>query len=321
MKYFIGIDGGGTKTDGILMQENGQVLARLAGGAANMQVVGIERVCDEIKRLVDGLTARAGLTGGENIHLFAGLAGAGRPEDRQALIARLAEIIAATKISVNSDAIAALYGAFPSGAGMILIAGTGSICYGKDRRDRHYRAGGWGYLLGDEGSGYFIGQQAIVAALKSADGRGETTVLKQRIEAAFSLDSIEKIISPLYSGQISRADVAALALVVFEAARNGDHAALHIIEKAGLDLGELIVGLARQAGLEQQRVTVALIGSVFLQKETLIPDIQKTAEKVVAAVEFIAPRFSPAVGAALIAMRGEKVKITAALLKRIEATV
>jgi N-acetylglucosamine kinase-like BadF-type ATPase len=321
MKYFIGIDGGGTKTDGIIIQENGQVLAHQSGGAANMQTVGVERACDEIKSVVEGLAAKAGLNGENDVTLFAGLAGAGRPEDQKALVARLAEVIAAAKISVNSDAIAALYGAFPSGTGIILIAGTGSICYGKDRWDRHYRTGGWGFLLGDEGSGYFLGQQAIIAALKSVDGRGKATVLRQRIETAFSLESIEKIISPLYSGQISRTDVAALAPVVFDAARNGDHAALHIIEKAGHDLGELIAGLARQARIERQQVTVALIGSIFQQREMLIPYMQEAAEKVVAGVAFVEPRCSPVVGAVLLAMRSEKIKITAALLNRIGSTL
>lgn len=317
MKLVVGLDGGGTKTKGVLLQETGEILARTAGEASNIQAIGPEKLSKVLHLLVNNLIEKAHIKPDQIDHLYAGLAGAGRQADRDAIGEIIERLHLAKRYTIDTDAAAALSGAFAGGAGIIVISGTGAICFGKSADGAIYRCGGWGYLLGDEGSGYYIGQQAVIAALKDWDGRGPKTELRPAIENRYDIASIDMIISQIYSGKIDRVEIASLAPVVFEKFDAGDECARQIISTAGKELGVLISATARRMSLQGEKVTVALIGSIFIQRDKLIPFMLTETKRVSEQIQFIDPRFEPAIGAAILALQKERISISEDLLSKI----
>ena len=302
-KYVIGLDGGGTSTKGVLLDEKGQVCADSIGPSSNIQAIGDQELTKAFEQVILDLIAKAGIEKNKVSYLYAGLAGAGRPADRERISACLSSLDLVKDFTIDTDAMAALAGAFNGKAGIILISGTGAICFGKDENDNVVRCGGWGFLLGDEGSGFYFGQQAIIAALKDLDGRGEKTILGDKIKEFFGLEKIELIISPIYSNEIDRTKIASLAPIVFEEAAKNDKVAAEIVETAGKELGKVVAGVSKNLGMTGKSVSVALIGSVFNQRDTLIPLMSVEATKVVSQVTFIDPQNEPAVGAAILGLK------------------
>ncbi len=317
-KRIIGLDGGGTKTLGIMINEKGELLARATGDSSNLQAIGAERLGDSLSTLVQELAAAANCSMAEIDHLYAGLAGAGRPADRETIGNIVQAKGLARRHTIDTDASAALAGAFGGGPGIIVISGTGAICFGKDEAGTLYRCGGWGYLLGDEGSGYYIGQQALIAALKDLDGRGPKTILRAVYENRYELGSIDLIISQIYSGKIDRTEIASNAPAVFDAAEGGDEVARQIVECAGREIGKLVAAAAKRMGREGRDIIVALIGSIFKQRSLLLPFMQEEAQKAAGRAVFIDPRFEPAVGSCIMGLQKEGVVISPELLENLE---
>jgi N-acetylglucosamine kinase-like BadF-type ATPase len=301
-KYVIGADGGGTKTEIILAETTGNIIGRIVGGTSNYQVIGGEKLKAELAKLINELLQKNNVSSKNIVSLFFGLAGAGRKSDQIAIKHLFDETDFINKIEVDNDAIIALVGALGSKPGIILIAGTGSICFGKNKKGVIARSGGWGYLLGDEGSGYDIAKQAIIAALKQHDGRGENTALTEILKTKLNLTSIDEIIPLIYQNKLDRAAIANLAPLVFENARQGDSSAQNIIKKTGTDLGELARAVAVRLGFENDKIKLALIGSIFNQKDMLVNEIAKALYDISWDVEVIDPLFSPAIGAVISAM-------------------
>lgn len=320
-KMVIGLDGGGTKTLGVLIDESGTILARAVGESSNIQAIGAEKLGQVLEILINELLSSANIKKEEIDHLFAGLAGAGRPADREAIGKEIEKFRLGERYTVDTDAVAALAGAFSGGPGIIVISGTGAICFGKDEEGTMYRCGGWGYLLGDEGSGYYIGQQALIASLKDFDGRSEKTRLRQKIETQYNLTSIDMIISQIYSGKIDRTEIASLAPMVFSTSEEGDLCSRRIIENAGREIGKIVEATARRMGMQGKNVEVALIGSVFNQRVILLPYMLEEAEKISKNIRFIDPKFEPAIGSAILALQKEKVQITEKVLQNISLSL
>jgi N-acetylglucosamine kinase-like BadF-type ATPase len=175
MNYFIVFDCGATKTECALADINGKILYTTTGGAANFLVTGTAGTSKIISSLLNDCIKKFNADYSEIENIVIGAAGAGRKQDAEKLESSLHEIFAADGIKIKSvkvvsDAQIALQGAFPDEAGCILIAGTGSIIYGKDEKGSIHRAGGFGRLLGDEGSGFSIGRKGLQAAAKYFDG-------------------------------------------------------------------------------------------------------------------------------------------------------
>jgi len=319
--YVIGVDGGGTKTEFVLLDYSGNVIGKLKGESTNYQVIGGKKLKEEI---LDGFTKIMNIT---NISpnkincVFLGLAGAGRKNDQEEIIALFSDTEFSGKILVDSDAMAALAGAFGTGPGIIIISGTGAICFGKNNEGKVVRSGGWGYLLGDEGSGYFMGHEAIIAALKDLDGRGDKTKLRNRLEEHFKLTTIDQIIPYIYQEKIDRVAIADLALIVFEMANQGDAIAEQIVRRTGRELGILAKAVAHQLYFENNEIKVALIGSMFKQKEMFINEISKELYEISWNVEISDPMFEPQYGAALLALQKVEVEINEVLLNNIQYSI
>ena len=302
-RYILGIDGGGTETVGVLVKESGIIVGQGRVGPTNYQVVGGEKVKSEIHILFQMLGLSQPNPSSPVKQMYMGLAGAGRPSDRNEIKQLFSDISFIENVAVDSDAMIALAGAFGGEPGIIIIAGTGSICFGKNDHGEVFRSGGWGYLLGDEGSGFFIGQQAVMAALKDLDGRGEKTALRNAIEKHFNLSQIDQIIPKIYKQEIDRAGISRLAPLVFETAQENDPVAADIIRVAGIEQGKMAKAVAEKMALLNKRIRVALIGGVFNQREILENEIAKELYELSWDVEIIEPLYSPVIGAAISALK------------------
>jgi N-acetylmuramic acid 6-phosphate etherase len=269
MAYFLGIDGGGTRTTAWLADETGKVLGRATAGPSNPLKVGFDACHQEIlraarqaMRVAPGFSpARAALKGSATKlqAVVLGLAGTDRPPIHEKLLAWLRKAIPARKHLLTSDAAIALRAAIGDSPGIIVISGTGSIAFAKDERGEVLRSGGWGTLYDDAGSGYDLGRRAIVAALQDQDGRGQHTQLLARISKTLELKDIsEVVLRPLEPHSI-----AALFPLVIEAAESLDLVAERLCAQAGRDLADLALALVRRLEWTRRIVPVVCAGGVF----------------------------------------------------------
>lgn len=239
MRTFVGIDGGGTRTDLALIDEKGSLLARLHGATCNQAVVGFDTAVAVLSSLIDRAMA------GANLDLpvsagWIGMAGADRPDDRSRFARALESRCGDLRIS--NDAELVLSGT-PQGTGVALIAGTGSIAFARNERGTSSRSGGWGHIIGDEGSAYMVAVDGLRGVAAEADGRGPATRLTADLMTWWRVDQPQMLIPRVYDPTVKKADIAASAPVVVAAAEAGDQVAGRILQRAGEDLANLVVSL------------------------------------------------------------------------------
>lgn len=243
MPLFLGIDGGQTATKAAIGDDSGRVLGLGLAGPCNHVAasVGRAKLTDAITKSLSEALAAAGLLGQE-IRFDAACCGmSGGPDDKDAI---LREVLPADRVEVVTDAHIALTGALGGAPGVVVIAGTGSIALAENAAGRTARAGGWGYVFGDEGSAFDLTRQALRAALRTEEGWGESTVLLDKLLQATGRRSANDLLHLFYTDAWPRPRIAALAPLVEEAAQEGDRIAAELLAKTGKDLAEL----ARAAG-------------------------------------------------------------------------
>ncbi|TCP59233.1 BadF/BadG/BcrA/BcrD ATPase family protein [Tumebacillus sp. BK434] len=201
-------------------------------------------------------------------------------------------------VGVENDTLPALVGGSGETEGIVLIGGTGSIAFGINDRGEKCRVGGWGYLIGDEGSGYNIGKDAYSAVLKSFDGRGPQTLLTGKILAYYGLQDPTALIPLVYSNGFTREQVAAVTRFVFEAAREGDEVSLTLLSRAADELGELVRTMLTRMSFVKQRVPVVLTGGLFHEGSPLIGMVQG---RLSGRADVVRSEQPPVVGAVLLA--------------------
>jgi len=291
-QYLIGIDGGASRSRAVLTDLKGAMVASAEGLSLNPLSIGWEAFQVHFKQLIAGLSITES---GEVKALCAGLAGSGREEVRLRAEKEIAALLKAERVFVISDALAALWGAFHEGAGLLLIAGTGSICLGRDEDGNTARSGGFGRLLGDEGGGYWIAMEAIKAVLRSTDGRGSAGSLIQAVKEMFDLDDVRDAIPLVYNGTFSPEKIAAFAEKVLPLSKT-DPAAARIAKNAGRCLAELIIATAEKLELENPKV--ALWGGLWrLAGEELQEALGDALKKFAFDCEICLPAESPEWGA------------------------
>lgn len=301
MKYFIGIDGGGTKSHCVVIDESRNQLFECFGGATNFLMLGNEVVCQTIYELLEKCGEELKIDFSKFTSATLGTTGAGRRTDAESLESSFKNFIAQKKIplnkfSVTSDAVAALEGAFGGGVGCILIAGTGSICFGKDEKGNIRRTGGFGRFIGDEGSGYGIGRQALRAIAKNFDGRGAPTLLMNIFVSEFNISSPEQLITDIYKNNF---DIASVAPMVLRAAEQGDKIANDILEYQTDELILHIRGIRKK--IICAKLKIAFIGGLIANENIYSAMLQRKIAGELPDVEIHKAKFSPAFGAALIA--------------------
>jgi glucosamine kinase len=194
--------------------------------------------------------------------LWVGLAGIDRPGARQTIAERLASL--ANEVRLTNDA-QLLFGAFSDEVGIVLIAGTGSIALGQDRHGKSARAGGWGYLIGDEGSGYDLGRRGIRAAAKAADGRGLQTALLPMLLAHWELEQPLQIIDQVYRER-DKAAIAECARLVFEAAEAYDPVAARLVQSGAAELATAAGAIEKSLDFHGASVPLVLAGSLLVEQ-------------------------------------------------------
>lgn len=241
MRYVIGIDAGGTKTAGLLADESGAIVREARGGGANLRVHGELGVEKSLFQVIDALNPPQPVDA-----LCIGIAGAARESDQQVVRDLLRRLGIRRAVRIVNDAVVALVAGSADGCGIVLVAGTGSIAYGVDPTGKTARSGGWGPLLGDEGSAFWLGHAAVRAGIRSADGRGPATILFERIRAQLGFRETADLVEWFYDQELSRTRVAQLARVVEEAAADGDEAAQDLLDHAARHLARAARAVERQ---------------------------------------------------------------------------
>jgi glucosamine kinase len=264
MDYFLGIDGGGTRTTAWLADQRGKVLARVEAGPSNPVKVGFETAQREFLRATRAALRKAELGSGARSRPFlaavcAGIAGVDRPSVRRPLLAWMRKSIPARHYLLTSDAAVALRAALGGSPGIIVIAGTGSIAFARDERGRLLRVGGWGIPFDDLGSGFDLGRKAVMAALQAFDGRGRETRLSRMLCRALRISDITQVIPK----SLTQQQIAALFPLVMTAAGQGDRVAQRLSDEAARDLAHLAVALLRRADWLGRPIPVVCTGGVF----------------------------------------------------------
>jgi len=259
--YAVGVDGGGSKTLAVVVDAQGREQGRGLAGSSNYNTVGLEQAARNIHRAVE----QAAQVAGCRLPLqsaWLGLAGIDHARDH-ALLAPYFQSLAGT-VRLTSDAELVL-SALDDAVGVALIAGTGSIALGRDAHGLVTRAGGWGHILGDEGSGYDIGRRSLQAAARASDGRGPTTSLLMLILSHWQLQNAGELIGKVY-GNNDKAVVAALSALAFDAARAGDQVASEIVLQAATELALAAVTVCDAINAPGEGTSVALGGGLLLHE-------------------------------------------------------
>jgi N-acetylglucosamine kinase-like BadF-type ATPase len=272
MFHVLGIDAGGTKTVCQLADEHGTVLDEARGPGANLQASGelhVEKVLHDLMEDAIGdrdIVPRA---------ICLGIAGVDRADDAAIVRGIMKRIGFKARVVVVNDALVALEAGIPGDPGVVIISGTGSIAYGRNAANEAARAGGWGYVLGDEGSGYWIGRAALRAVLRQADRRGPATALTPMLLEHFGVEQPQGLIHEVYHTNLKPAAIGALARSVQSAFAVGDEAAIGILRGAANELESSALSVARRLGMVGQPFTFILAGGIFRAVPWLQEELQR----------------------------------------------
>jgi glucosamine kinase len=297
--HVLGIDAGGTKTVCLLADDRGNILAEARGPGANLHVAGeleVEKVFHEVMEEAIGdrdITPSA---------ICLGIAGVDREDEARTVRAIMRRLGHRSRVVVVNDALIALVAGARDAPGVVIIAGTGSIVYGRNASGHAARAGGWGHMVGDEGSGYWIGREAVAAVMRAADGRGPATRLSDDILAHFSVDDVSRLPRIVYDREVPRMSVGALGPIVEGAAAVGDAVATRILERA---VDELVLGalsVATRLEMRGDTFTFYLAGGVFKVVPSIAIVLPQRLVEVAPRCQVQLLEEEPAVGAVWLAL-------------------
>jgi N-acetylglucosamine kinase-like BadF-type ATPase len=301
--YFLGVDGGQSSTYALIGDASGRVLGAGRGGPSNHVAAseGRAKFTGAIQSCLAAACANAGLDATAIRFASACLGFSGGPADKEAI---LQEILPSDRTLVTHDALIALSGATCGEPGLIVIAGTGSIAFGRNASGKTARAGGWGYVFGDEGGGFYIVRQAVRAALRFEEDWGDPTSLRRMFLDAAAASDINQLVHRFYTPEFPRPRLAAFAKLVDDAAENGDAIAREILNDAARDLAIIAAAVRVQLFEKADPARVAYIGGVF-RSRTVLATFTELVGKSVAP-----PIYGPAAGALLEAYRAAGVPCT-----------
>src|SRR5829696_2757968 len=289
--HVLGIDAGGTKT---VCQ-----LAEAQRGGANLQAAGeleVEKVLhDVMEEAIGERDVRPAV-------ICLGVAGVDRPEDARVMRQIMKRIGYKARVLIVNDALVALEAGAPGLPGVVLVAGTGSIAYGRNEHNQSARAGGWGYVLGDEGSGYWIGRAALRAVLREADRRGPATQLTGLLLHYYGVTRAQDLIAQVYQGALRPSAIASLAQCVQAAFSEGDAVAIGILRGAADQLESSAISVARRLELIGAEFPFVLSGGVFRAVPWLEEELTRRLPLASPRSHTILLQHEPAAGAVRLAL-------------------
>jgi N-acetylglucosamine kinase-like BadF-type ATPase len=291
------------------MDGAGDVLGEGLAGPSNPLRVGVSEAAKAVREAAERACAKAGVRRIEIDAAEVGLAGVKRADIRERMRVALAELGIKT-VEVVTDADIALYGATEGKPGLVIIAGTGSICCGVNARGRHACAGGWGPVVGDEGSGSWIARRALQAVARATDGRGRKTSLADAACDFFNVAKAEDLSTAVYAPNVTNSRIAGFASRVVMAARRRDVVAREIIEEAGRELARAASAVIRKLKMERECFQVAYVGGVFAARGLILEPLGEELKSVAPRAFIAPPVLAPAEAAARMA--GEQLQLALA---------
>jgi N-acetylglucosamine kinase-like BadF-type ATPase len=294
--FRLGVDGGGTTTRAVILDDDLNVVARGEAGSSNYYSVGLNRAVENLLAAIKAAQSAADLPDEQIASWGLGLAGACSAAEQDIWRRQLISHAADAVLVVDEDAAAAQSGAFAGEPGAVCIAGTGANCFGINSRGERARADGLGQLLGDRGSGYWIGEQALRAICRMHDGCGPHTALHSQILSFLKVASIDELVQLVYQADWAKSHIAALVPTVLEAAPQ-DAVATQILQQAGTELALTTLSVLKSLSLTQ----VAISGGVWQRTSPLSESFKATLQDEIPDITIIQPRFDAAIGAALLA--------------------
>ncbi len=314
MRWFLGLDGGGTQTRVLVCDATGTQAGSGAAGGTNPHHTRAEGIARSFTAAIRAACAPLHLEPGEITAGFLGVAGV-TDDAARAQVERLARAagLAHARLGVDHDIRIALAGGLEGRPGVALVVGTGSSCYGRDAAGRTWQTGGWEALIGDEGSGYFLGREALRLAVRMADGRTVATALRARVFGWLGIQDVATILRRLGQPAITKPEVARLAPLVVELAEGGDSAARAILEEGARALAELVVANHRSlpTGTGPEVVVTGGLGTAAGMYRRMI---YAAIERELPQARVGPPALAPVAGAVLLAMERAGVVPTPACL-------
>jgi N-acetylglucosamine kinase-like BadF-type ATPase len=310
-RLVLGVDGGGSKIDVVLMNQDRLVVAQSQSlQGVNYHLVGLETAVERLVHTIKLLIASANLA--EPVVLDAavlGLAGCNFPaEERRVLEAlrtsSLSHLLGA-RVEVVNDAAVALRAGTKHNIGVVLISGTGSNCLGRNAQGEKARSGGVDYILADEGSGYDIGLRTLRAVVQSMDGRAGETKLCQALLHHLRVTSLEALYNIVYAEYTTKPRIAALATLASQAAEDGDQAAQDILTHSVNELVKMVDAVVHRLAMIDQSFDVVAIGSVFREQQYFTHRLNDELKRIAPQARLVRPNVSAAVGAAWLALEGD----------------
>ncbi|MEN3012978.1 MAG: BadF/BadG/BcrA/BcrD ATPase family protein [Dictyoglomus thermophilum] len=299
MRYFLGVDAGGTKTEAVILNEKGEIVGIGRSGPGNYEGIGIE---EAKKNWIDAIEKAKGTL--KNIEFdFAcfGLAGADFPEDFVMLEKEVGDLSIAKEFVVENDAPIALRAGNKEFWGVIIVMGTGNNGYGRSKDGRWYRYFGEGYIFGDWGGASSIVQEMLFSAFRSYDGRGEKTVLEEMVLSFFGEKDYINLAKRLYYNSSEYHRALGLAPLLFEAVKMGDKVAIRIVERIVDETVISAYNLMKKLDLLNEETPVVIAGSIYKGAAWLPEYIQAKLRVYAERCRVVPLKIPPAVGAALIA--------------------
>jgi N-acetylglucosamine kinase-like BadF-type ATPase len=306
MRYYIGVDGGASKTDAIVIDQNGEAHGRGLAGGSNHLRVGIEEATRNIERAVNKALVEAGVAIRDVEYAYCGIAGADHPAHHQRVVDALRVFFPRGNFIVDTDARIALTGAVGFGAGVVIIAGTGSVAFGRNAAGDEARAGGWGPTIGDEGSGFWIAREGLSAIVRAHDGRGFTTAMTALLCEDYDMCSPDDLPRFVYATTTHADDIARYGKLVIEAAQTGDEVARDILSRAGSELAECVLAVARKLHMIDSEFDVAYVGGAFHAGDLLLNPMRMRLNRDAPGATIHPPREEPVQGAARMAMQAAR---------------
>lgn len=321
MQVTLGVDGGGTQTRSLLVNEQGTVLGRGLAGSTNIHHIDAPTLRANLRSVVeqafDGVDS-ASIELAAACFGLAGLSAAHARTQANAIIADL-ELQPKHGVSILTDAHIALTGGLAGAPGMVLLAGTGSACFGLDADGNVHRTGGWGSIADDGGSGGWIGRQAIECAIRQADGRRSGNALKTEIFKQLNIQSLDDVVQRLHGDAIQWNEIAALCPIVIQLAASGDADADEILQRAVEELVDLVRATARKIDLTP--TPLVLMGGLIEHETYLSRRLTKHIRQAVSEIRIQESSFPPIAGAVMEAFKMQHDHIPTEFLSRLKASL
>lgn len=316
MALFLGVDGGGTKTEAAICDETGRILGLGLGGPSGIDSVGAEGAISGIAAAVQAARAQAALPTAPFDGAFFGMAGVVSEADRDIVAAVARTLQLSDTVGVDHDIRISLAGGLSGRPGIALIAGTGSSCFGLNEVGERWQAGGWGHLISDEGSSYWFGCNAIRLAIGAYDGRWQSSLLEP-VKQRLGLEQMTDIHYRLYTQGISKAEIAAFAPLAIDAATAGDGMAQQVLKQGMADLAQMVAAVAHHFGWVEERCEVTLTGGLWRAGEAVIAPFRLALAAFLPQAAITIPELPPVLGACVLALQQAGAAVDAATLQRL----